>query len=100
MIVTVTPHPSVDRTIYVGRLVRGTVVRAGRTAVHPSGKGVNVARALAARSVREAREAVRGARGHDGGFDRSLQASERHPAVSRFPTAGGGDFYHQKAVVA
>ena len=48
MIVTVTPNPSVDRTIYVGRLVRGTVVRAGRTAIHPSGKGVNVARALAA----------------------------------------------------
>jgi 1-phosphofructokinase len=48
VIVTMTPNPSVDRTVYVGRLVRGTVVRASRTAVHPSGKGVNVARALAA----------------------------------------------------
>lgn len=48
MIVTVTPNPSVDRTIEVPELVRGTVLRASAAWAEPGGKGVNVARALAA----------------------------------------------------
>ena len=48
MIVTVTPNPSVDRTIEVDALVRGAVLRARAAHVDPGGKGVNVSRALAA----------------------------------------------------
>jgi 1-phosphofructokinase len=48
MIVTVTPNPSVDRTLAVGRLLRGEVLRASRSWSEPSGKGVNVALALRA----------------------------------------------------
>jgi len=48
MIVTLTPNPSVDRTIEVDALVRGAVLRAQASRVDPGGKGVNVSRALAA----------------------------------------------------
>ena len=48
MIVTVTPNPSVDRTIAVPAVRRGAVVRATSTWHEPSGKGVNVSLALAA----------------------------------------------------
>lgn len=48
MIVTVTPNPSLDRTIEVDALVRGAVHRAGPLLVDAGGKGVNVGRALAA----------------------------------------------------
>ena len=48
MIVTVTLNPSVDRTISISQLERGTVNRADLIAVDPGGKGVNVSRALAA----------------------------------------------------
>ena len=51
MIVTVTPNPSLDRTIEVERLLRGGVVRAVGGRVDPGGKGINVARALAAHGV-------------------------------------------------
>jgi 1-phosphofructokinase len=46
MIVTVTPNPSVDRTLFVDTLTRGQVTRARRTLAEPSGKGVNVSLAL------------------------------------------------------
>jgi 1-phosphofructokinase len=47
MIVTVTPNPSIDRTVSLsGALVRGAVHRVGEVWVEPGGKGVNVARAL------------------------------------------------------
>ena len=47
MIVTVTPNPSIDRTVTLpGALVRGAVHRVGEVRVEPGGKGVNVARAL------------------------------------------------------
>lgn len=47
MIVTVTPNPSIDRTVTLpGPLVRGGVQRATSAASEPGGKGVNVARAL------------------------------------------------------
>ncbi|MDT5197976.1 MAG: 1-phosphofructokinase [Mycobacterium sp.] len=46
MITTVTPNPSLDRTLHLHRLARGQVNRATTTMVEPSGKGVNVALAL------------------------------------------------------
>ncbi|WP_017612602.1 1-phosphofructokinase [Nocardiopsis salina] len=47
MIATVTPNPSLDRTVAVHTLHRGEVHRA-RARLDPGGKGVNVARVLAA----------------------------------------------------
>jgi 1-phosphofructokinase len=52
MIVTLTPNPSVDRTIEVDELVRGAVLRARHSRVDPGGKGVNVSRALAAHGIK------------------------------------------------
>ncbi len=46
MIVTVTPNPSIDRTLRVPVLHRGEVVRATGTTSEAGGKGINVARAL------------------------------------------------------
>jgi len=46
MITTVTPNPSLDRTLHLSRFVPGHVNRATATMVEPSGKGVNVALAL------------------------------------------------------
>jgi 1-phosphofructokinase len=48
VIITLTPNPSVDRTVEVDQLVRGAVLRATGTRVDAGGKGVNVSRALAA----------------------------------------------------
>ncbi|MCH8612627.1 1-phosphofructokinase [Arsenicicoccus dermatophilus] len=48
MILTLTPNPSVDRTITVARLERGAVQRASDSRMDPGGKGINVSRALAA----------------------------------------------------
>lgn len=48
MIVTLTPNPSLDRTIAVDALRRGGVHRAVSLQEDPGGKGVNVSRALAA----------------------------------------------------
>lgn len=48
MIVTLTPNPSLDRTLEVEHLREGAVNRAGRSRVEAGGKGVNVARALLA----------------------------------------------------
>ncbi len=47
MIVTLTPNPSVDRTVAVVALQRGRVMRASATREDPGGKGLNVSRALA-----------------------------------------------------
>ncbi|MGI5148732.1 1-phosphofructokinase [Plantactinospora sp. CA-294935] len=46
MILTLTPNPSVDRTVFVDALPRGAVIRSRRGWNEPSGKGVNVALAL------------------------------------------------------
>ncbi|KAA0081842.1 1-phosphofructokinase family hexose kinase [Mycolicibacterium sp. P9-64] len=46
MITTVTPNPSLDRTLRLPRMTLGQVNRATATMVEPSGKGVNVAIAL------------------------------------------------------
>ncbi len=51
MIVTLTPNPSLDRTIELRSLRRGEVHRATSSRVDPGGKGVNVSRALAAHGV-------------------------------------------------
>ena len=48
MIVTVTLNPSVDRTLSIESLKRGSVNRADLLAVDPGGKGVNVSRAVKA----------------------------------------------------
>ncbi|ROP65108.1 MULTISPECIES: 1-phosphofructokinase family hexose kinase [unclassified Curtobacterium] len=48
-IVTVTPNPSLDRTIELaGELQRGSVQRATRSTAEPGGKGVNVSRVVVA----------------------------------------------------
>ena len=47
MIITVTPNPSIDRTVTLPvELVRGAVHRVSSVSSEPGGKGVNVARAL------------------------------------------------------
>jgi 1-phosphofructokinase len=46
VIVTVTLNPSLDRTVEVDRLERGTVLRTSGPVLEPGGKGVNVTRAL------------------------------------------------------
>lgn len=48
MIVTVTPNPSLDRSLEVASLTRGGVLRAEHVRVDPGGKGINVATALTA----------------------------------------------------
>ncbi len=47
MIVTLTPNPSIDRTVSVPALEHGEVNRASGSRIDPGGKGINVARALA-----------------------------------------------------
>jgi 1-phosphofructokinase len=47
MIVTVTPNPSIDRTLTIPPLVRGSLVRAMAASAEAGGKGVNVSRVLA-----------------------------------------------------
>ena len=56
MIVTVTPNPSLDRTVEIDALVRGDVLRARRASVEAGGKGVNISRALAANGIEHTRQ--------------------------------------------
>ncbi len=51
MIVTVTPNPSIDRTIAVDAIHRGEVHRATSSRIDPGGKGVNISRALTAQGA-------------------------------------------------
>ena len=51
MIVTVTPNPSVDRTVHLPRVERGAVIRATAATAEAGGKGVNVARALSSQGI-------------------------------------------------
>jgi 1-phosphofructokinase len=52
MIITLTPNPSLDRTVEIDELVRGEVIRVRAAHVEPGGKGVNVARALVLNDVK------------------------------------------------
>jgi 1-phosphofructokinase len=52
MIVTLTPNPSVDRTVSITDLQRGEVHRATAARIDPGGKGVNISRALNAHHAR------------------------------------------------
>jgi 1-phosphofructokinase len=70
MIVTVTPNPSLDRTLEVDELRRGEVVRANADRSDPGGKGVNVSRALVANGHRS--RAVLPLGGADGALLASL----------------------------
>lgn len=52
MIITVTPNPSIDRTVVLpGALVRGAVLRVSETIDQPGGKGVNISRACVAAGI-------------------------------------------------
>jgi 1-phosphofructokinase family hexose kinase len=51
VIVTVTPNPSIDRTLNVPAVRRGEVIRATRTTSEAGGKGINVSRALSLMGV-------------------------------------------------
>jgi len=51
LIVTVTPNPSIDRTLRIPPLQRGTIVRATSATSEPGGKGINVSRALTSAGV-------------------------------------------------
>jgi 1-phosphofructokinase len=46
MIVTVTPNPSIDRTLRIPSIIRGGLVRALSATAEAGGKGINVSRAL------------------------------------------------------
>ena len=74
MIVTVTPNPSIDRTVALGTpLTRGAVHRVASATSEPGGKGVNVARALTLAGL----EAVA-----------ILPAAETDPMVAALRSAG------------
>jgi 1-phosphofructokinase len=51
VIVTVTPNPSIDRTVEIDRFERGALMRARRSTAEAAGKGVNVSCALATEGV-------------------------------------------------
>lgn len=51
MIITLTPNPSIDRTVGFRELRRGSVNRASSSRIDPGGKGVNVSRALTAQGA-------------------------------------------------
>jgi 1-phosphofructokinase len=85
MIVTLTLNPSLDRTIEVDRLVRGTMTRATSARLDPGGKGVNVSRALLANDVPTV--AVVTAGGADGEQLVRLLEADGIP-VSAVPVAG------------
>lgn len=74
MIVTVTPNPSIDRTVTLPtQLVRGAVHRVRSVSTEPGGKGVNVARALTLAGL----ETIA-----------ILPAAERDPILSALQSAG------------
>jgi len=51
MIVTITPNPSIDRTLRLPALRRGEVVRVSGVSSEAGGKGINVSRSLATMGV-------------------------------------------------
>ncbi|MDT0304952.1 1-phosphofructokinase [Streptomonospora wellingtoniae] len=85
MIVTVTPNPSLDRTVAVAGLARGGVHRGLRAALDPGGKGVNVARVLASAGL--ATTTLLPCGGPEGARLGSLLRGERVP-VAEVPVHG------------
>jgi 1-phosphofructokinase len=85
MIVTLTPNPSIDRTVRLDRLVPGAVNRTSRARVEASGKGVNVTRMLRARGVPSI--AVLPAGGEEG--DQLLALLAGHDVPVRAVPVGG-----------
>jgi 1-phosphofructokinase len=85
MIVTLTPNPSLDRTIEVPALTQGEVIRATGSHVDPGGKGVNVSRAVALHG--RSTLAVLPAGGAEGAQLAALLAPQGVPAIS-IPLAG------------
>lgn len=77
MIVTLTPNPSIDRTITVDHLLPGEVNRARSVRIDPGGKGVNVSRALQANGHETL--AVLPLGGPDGALHSSLLEAARLP---------------------
>lgn len=85
MITTVTPNPSLDWTVDIPRLTRGMVHRSTGQHQEPSGKGVNVTRALTGNGVRSV--AVLPLGGPEGAELEVLLAAEQ---VSYVPVAIAG----------
>ena len=85
MIVTLTPNPSVDRTVSIADLQRGEVHRATSSRIDPGGKGVNISRALTAHKAQTL--AVLPAGGPDGHLLDELLA-EAGIEVNIVPIAG------------
>ena len=94
MIVTLTPNPSIDRTVSIGQLQRGEVHRATGSRVDPGGKGVNVSRALAAHGL--ATVAVLPAGGAEGHLLEELLTST---GVEVLPVPIGGSVRANVALV-
>lgn len=86
MIITVTPNPSLDRTVQIDRLAPGSVHRAGQVHLDPGGKGVNVARALVAAAAPAT--AVLPSGGPEGARLAELLAPESVPVVQVPVTTG------------
>ena len=80
MIVTLTLNPSLDRTLEVGSLRRGAVIRADGARLDPGGKGVNVTRALLANGLGS--RAVIPCGGPDGEELARLLAADAVPVVA------------------
>lgn len=85
MITTVTPNPSVDWTLEIATLTRGAVHRTDGQHQEPSGKGVNVTRALTGNGLRSV--AVLPVGGAEGAELEALLKSER-VAYRAVPVAG------------
>ena len=79
MIVTVTPNPSLDRTLEVERLVVGEVLRSSTRRVEPGGKGINVARTLHGQGI--ATRAVLPVGGTEGDQIVALLQAQRLPVA-------------------
>ncbi|GLU46561.1 1-phosphofructokinase [Nocardiopsis ansamitocini] len=80
MILTVTPNPSVDRTLEISALERGEVLRARVARADPGGKGVNVSRALCGAGVETT--AILPVGGTEGAQLTALLTERQVPAVA------------------
>jgi len=77
MILTVTPNPMLDKTLYVSKLAIGATHRAQRSITIGGGKGINVARALLQLGEKVLATGFLG--GHTGGQIRQLLDDEKIP---------------------